>query len=340
MTYYSNRLLRKRALAVIPAFGILVFLSLVFVGSASGSEGASNEALGDGPFQWFPFLAPFHSVVLHLPIGFVIMAAILDVYSMRYPGSEIRRAISVVLICCALSAVLAITLGLVRAMGGGYEEVALNSHKWWGIAVGVLTIVALIAHRVAFRDGEELSGKAKVVYRLIMAGNIVILMIAGHLGGNLTHGSKYLVANAPEFVKNMLGEEEGEELSAGETVAGKSDSGDLSEAEKLFVDRIKPIFVAKCERCHGEEKQKGDYTLVDAEIAVKGGESELAAIVPGQPMKSFLVELITMHEDEDEVMPPSGKEPLTPEEIGLIIRWIIDGAPFVGAGKSKAPEQQ
>ena len=316
------------------ALAALVLLSPVVASAALGAEGPAGEAIADGPFQWFPFLAPFHSVVLHLPIGFVIMAAILDVYSMRYPGSEIRRAISVVLVCCALSAVLAITLGLFRAMGGGYEQEALSSHKWWGIAVGILTIVALIAHRVAFRDGEELSGKAKVVYRLIMAGNIVILTIAGHLGGNLTHGSKYLVANAPDFVKNMLGEEPESERANADGPAAAGGDGDLSAAEKLFVEKVKPIFVAKCERCHGAEKQKGDYTLIEREIAFKGGESELAAIVPGRPMKSFLVELITMHEDEDEVMPPSGKEPLTPEEIGLIIRWIADGAPFVEAGGS------
>ena len=115
-----------------------------------------------------------------------------------------------------------------------------------------------------------------------------------------------------------------------------TENSDLSEAETLFVERIKPIFAAKCERCHGAEKQKGDYTLIDREIALEGGESELAAIVPGKPTKSFLVELITMPKDEDEVMPPAGKEPLTDEEIGLIIRWIAAGAPFVGAGQSPA----
>lgn len=334
MNFHLRQSSLKRALFARPALIILFLTSLFAAGAALGAETA--DAAADGPFKWFPFLAPFHSVVLHLPIGFVIMAAILDVYSMRYPGPDIRRAISVVLVCCALSAVLAIILGLARAMSGGYEEAALNSHKSWGIAVGVLTIAALIAHRVAFRDGDELSGKAKVVYRLIMAGNIVILTIAGHLGGNLTHGSKYLVANAPEFVKNMLGDESGEAAAKAEPSAAAREDGDLSKAEKLFVERIKPIFVAKCERCHGAEKQKGDYTLIDREIALKGGESELAAIVPGKPMKSFLVELIAMHEDEDEVMPPSGKERLTAEEIGLIIRWIADGAPFVGASPTPA----
>ena len=141
----------------------------------------------------------------------------------------------------------------------------------------------------------------------------------------------------------MLGEESGEEhvgVKGAAAAAAASEDGDLSDAEKLFVEKIKPIFVAKCERCHGAEKQKGDYTLADREIALKGGESELAAIVPGKPMKSFMVELITMHEDEDEVMPPSGKEPLTPEEIGLIIRWIAGGAPFVDGGKSASSARE
>ena len=32
--------------------------------------------------------------------------------------------------------------------------------------------------------------------------------------------------------------------------------------------------------------------------------------------------------DDDDVMPPSGKDPLTAEEIVTLIRWIQSGAPF------------
>jgi hypothetical protein len=32
--------------------------------------------------------------------------------------------------------------------------------------------------------------------------------------------------------------------------------------------------------------------------------------------------------DHDDAMPPKGKEPLTPEQILAISRWIQQGAPF------------
>ena len=41
-------------------------------------------------------------------------------------------------------------------------------------------------------------------YRVLLLGNIGLLIVAGHGGGNLTHGSNYLTKNAPEFMKAMV----------------------------------------------------------------------------------------------------------------------------------------
>jgi len=308
-----------------------VFQALLLVLGTMTLQASSGESSGDGPFQWFPFLAPFHSVVLHLPIGFVIMAFIMDLYSMKRPGREIRKLISFCLGLCALSAVLAITLGLMRAMGGGYDDKALSLHKWYGIAVGVITILACWVHHLAFVEGIEKSPAAKTGFRIIMGGNIAVLAIAGHLGGNLTYGSEYLVANAPSFVKEMLGEKSdkpAQPVAAAEKTEEGGESS-MSLGERLFVDHVKPAFEAKCHRCHGTEKQKGGYTLKDRESALMAGDSDEPGIVPGDPMKSYLVSLISLNEEADDVMPPSGKEQLTPEEVGYIVRWIAEGAPFV-----------
>ena len=56
--------------------------------------GAEAPALPSGTakiFHWRPFLAPFHAVVLHFPIGFVTVAFLLEAYRTFRPGDEIRR---------------------------------------------------------------------------------------------------------------------------------------------------------------------------------------------------------------------------------------------------------
>ena len=300
---------------------LLPWITNTLMAAESGAPG------GDGPFQWLPFLAPFHSVVLHLPIGFVLMACIFELYAMKRPGEEIRRVLTLSHVFCILAAVVTIVLGLLRAVDGGYEEKALDLHKWYGVAVGFLAVGTLVLHQLGFGGGKE--KKAMIVaYRLTLAVNFSVLAIAGHLGGNLTYGSEYLVANAPNFVKEILDHDEGDDSAGGATVAASSEAESSAAAGPLvhFNEKVWPALEAKCVRCHGKEKKKGGYTLTDKEIAFKGGDSEIEAIVPFNPAKSLLVETILLPEDDDYVMPPEGKEPLTQEEILAIIQWVKDGA--------------
>ena len=304
----------------------LLLLAAVFLILTNSSLAADAGDSGDegGPFQWFPFLAPFHSVVLHLPIGFVLLACVFEVCAMRRPNSEVRGMIGLTHFLCIFASIATIALGLMRAMDGGYEEKALDSHKWWGVAVGFLTIGTLILHHAAFKGDNEKKPLA-AAYRVVLAVNFGILSIAGHLGGNLTHGSEYLVANAPQFVKEILDHDDDDdpmEPDAGVEDGGAAASGALAH----FNGKVWPALEAKCIRCHGKEKKKGGYTLVDKGIAFKGGDSELEAIVPGNPAKSYLVETILLPEDDEYAMPPEGKEPLTQEEALAIIQWVKDGA--------------
>lgn len=289
------------------------------------------QAAESGGFDLRRFLAPFHSVVLHFPIGFVTMAAILEVWSLSNRSGELRKVILLVLGLGAASAVVAAALGWFRATGGGYDAGALDRHRWFGVGVTVLSVFCFITLLLA-HDGK--SGRRFLigVHRLALAGCLAMLMIAGHQGGNLTHGSNYLLEGAPDFIKAMLAEE-----SYGVVEAAPSD-----KQQQYFVEQVRPIFEAKCYSCHGAEKQRGDYRLDDPKIARKGGESGEVAIKPGDPLGSHLVRLILLPPEDDDVMPPSGKLPLSPEEIGRVIQWIKTGAVFPGesAGTSAAPASE
>ena len=94
---------------------------------------------------------------------------------------------------------------------------------------------------------------------------------------------------------------------------------------------IRPILVDNCLACHGAdaETRYGGLRLDKREAALAGGDSELKTIVPGKPDESELIRRITSSET-DVVMPPSHHaEPLKPEQIELLKKWIAQGADYV-----------
>ena len=94
-----------------------------------------------------------------------------------------------------------------------------------------------------------------------------------------------------------------------------------------FAKDIQPIFEARCVKCHGEKKQKGEYRLSNAKTFMVAGDSEEKPVVAGKPEASYLVKLIEMSEDDDDVMPPKGGT-LTKAEIAKVKAWIKAGAKF------------
>ena len=91
-----------------------------------------------------------------------------------------------------------------------------------------------------------------------------------------------------------------------------------------FYSKIQPILEASCLECHQGGKPKGGLHLDTLAGALKGGKSDGAAIVPGDPAKSSLITRIRS-EDPDEMMPPKGHR-LAAADIALIEQWIKEGA--------------
>ena len=90
-------------------------------------------------------------------------------------------------------------------------------------------------------------------------------------------------------------------------------------APSLTFERdVRSIFKAHCFECHGETKQlKGELDLRLKRFLVSGGESG-AAIVPGKPDASLLIERVAAGD-----MPPgTDSKKLTPAQIDVIRRWI------------------
>src|SRR3954468_11299283 len=99
---------------------------------------------------------------------------------------------------------------------------------------------------------------------------------------------------------------------------------------------VKPILEHHCFKCHGPEKQKAGLRLDQKPSALKGGESGEPAIVPGNALKSHLLQLVTSN-DPDVAMPPKGDR-LKPEQIALLQRWVETGAHWIDQSQPQAVE--
>ena len=114
-------------------------------------------------------------------------------------------------------------------------------------------------------------------------------------------------------------------------------SSGVTADEVDFERDIAPIFEESCLYCHGEDEQESGLRLDRRVSLLRGGDSGLAAIVPGDPQKSYLIDVI-QHVDEEMAMPPDD-EKLSDDDIALLTQWIKEGAIWPGQMESVAREK-
>ncbi|MEC7394363.1 MAG: c-type cytochrome domain-containing protein, partial [Verrucomicrobiota bacterium] len=104
---------------------------------------------------------------------------------------------------------------------------------------------------------------------------------------------------------------------------------EVSDGEKLFALRIKPLFAQKCMACHGNEPEeiKSEFDMRTRQSLISGGEIfEDEVVIPGKGAMSYLYRLSARLE-EDLEMPPKEADKLTKEQTWWIRDWINEGAP-------------
>ncbi len=109
----------------------------------------------------------------------------------------------------------------------------------------------------------------------------------------------------------------------------------LSAAD--FARDIQPIFEARCHSCHSAKLQVRGFRLDGRAAALRGGDSGVPAVLPGDSAGSPLFRYVAGL-DPKIVMPPAGGR-LTPQEVELVRAWIDAGAVWPArSGDSSAPD--
>lgn len=258
------------------------------------------------------FLGHFHPLVVHLPIGFLLLAGIFYFLGRKRKYEYLNKALPLTLGLSALSSVTAVGFGLLLANSGSYEGDSLFWHKWLGIGVGVLAVVAWLW-------SINIIGGEKKIPSWMVALLVGLLFLTGHQGGNLTHGEGYLLSYAPAFAQKMFGAE----MAKGMNYGNYPESPDST---MIFGHLIHQTLEQKCIACHNEDTQRGDLNLTTKETIMKGGDGGVV-LVKGEALESELFHRVTMNANSVKFMPPKG-EPLTYQEVRLLEYWIEQGASF------------
>ncbi len=104
---------------------------------------------------------------------------------------------------------------------------------------------------------------------------------------------------------------------------------DEPQAPVSFLKEVAPVLVQNCIACHNPKKTESKYLMTNYAALAKGGAvGEGFTVLPGDAEGSYLVELI-QHDAEPRM--PYKQEPLKPEQIALIERWVKEGAKYDGA---------
>ena len=247
------------------------------------------------------FTGRLHPLIVHLPIGFLLLATVFELFSYSKKYEHLKASVSFTLLLGFISAVLACIFGYILSLSGDYDGSALNDHKISGIALALISGVLFL-----ISDGiiKKLPAIKRSFFTVLCILTMALMSYTGHQGGTLTHGAEYLSI---------------EVLTQQERIKPAS-----VEQAMIFEDVVHPILIQRCSQCHKSGKMKGELSMKSLADLKKGGKTG-AAIVAGSLKESELFKRITLDPEHEDYMPTDGKTPLTKSEVEIIQWWIEKG---------------
>jgi len=113
------------------------------------------------------------------------------------------------------------------------------------------------------------------------------------------------------------------------SAAAQTAATDSAVTAEFFEKKVRPILVDHCYACHSAETKPAGGLRVDDRNGLLVGGNTGAAVVPGDPKASLLLQRV-VHKDPKRKMPKEG-EPLSDEEVAVLTQWVTGGAPWPAA---------
>lgn len=249
-------------------------------------------------FSISTFIGRLHPVVVHLPIGFLLLGALFALASRRSSFAALKPAAAPAFAAGTLAAVVAIITGYIRSRAGDYDEDLLATHQWMAY---ITTIVSALAWLLARPRQSERVSKTRWLTPVISLVVVLLVSFTGHLGGSLTHGEDYLTMDAdPQPVTSR--------------------TQDINQA-MVFKDLVQPILDDKCGTCHGSTRKKGKLSFANYALLLKGGKHG-EVVKAGNAGESELMKRVSLPPTDKKFMPADDKPPLTAAEYRILHWWV------------------
>lgn len=246
---------------------------------------------------WLQVAGRMHPLVLHLPIGILVLSFVLLMFRKGFQKKQFRKIMLIVLMLASLLATITALSGFFLSIQGDYGADSLKQHKISGVVLSVITFFLLVWYKNV--------KKGVIIFYSLVIVTFFVLLFTGHTGSILTHGENYVLA----------------------PILSKAESNLTPENASLYQLAVMPVLKRKCFSCHNESKAKGKLIMTSKEKFEQGGKNGKAWIA-GNPDSSRMIRYIHLPLEDDDHMPPDGKTQLTPFEISLLEAWIQSGADF------------
>lgn len=291
----------KRRLTIAVVF-TLVFIGLLWI-----------PFTGEIENNFVFFLGRFHPLILHLPIGALVILFFMEIIHSWRKELDLEAACDLLLWFSTISIFPTVLLGFFLASTGDYDDELLSVHKWLGWFTALICVWLLVLRHY---KSSQSTRKSSRFYKIFLSINVILLSLAGHYGGYLTHGANYLTKFMPNAMKTVLNIDTVED----EYIAINREVDSVSEAALYYKNQINPILQNYCYECHNEKKQKGGMRLDVLDWNM----------ISGPDAEKWHAALNVIHLGE---MPPEKKPQLKNHERRSLVDWLTTNLDQAAAAK-------
>jgi uncharacterized membrane protein len=323
---------------------------------------AADAAVVD---PWWLVFGRLHPLLLHFPIALILIGAAVAVIKWVFrrgdqPSGTVQTCLWAGMVFSGIAVWTGWELGDTVVDGGQ----TLFLHRWISISVFSVMVVTAVFDVMRRSPRWPWARPARLLSLCLAA---ILVAIAGHLGAEMKWGEGYLLAPLAKAAA-----QEAADAASQTTVPTTGDAapvvpkpvvpkpvvpkpvvpkpaqsaatGDASTPAPTWAD-VEPLITAKCERCHGADKQKGGLQLVPW-ASMFEGDTTFWVVMPGDPDASLLLTRVALPPTDDDRMPPEGEgNLLSAKQQSSLRAWITAGAlgpngatpPTLGSGHAPLP---